>query len=318
MAEPEQTTDKSEKKTLVQRKQEDQERRSFEILINPPDKFQNGDVIGYTPYFTTQFGLPHRPVKGNEWIRKNGHQTLRVTSTAGQGIPSGSIPRILISWIATWQVRHPKETVIELGKNVSQFLENELGIPRTGRYISDVKREIKRLFTADVSITTEDTRRGIFDSTGSRVADRLVLWTNPQNGDQDALFDSYIILTPQFRESLLANPVPVDLRAFPILRSSSLAIDYYVWLTRVMFSLKQSRPVTWRQLHDQFGAQYNVKDRRGLSHFRAESEHQIKTRVLKAYPNLRLTIMSDGKGIMLHPSPTPVPFQPKKTLFPIR
>lgn len=133
-------------KTLAQRRELAQARTSFEIQNNPPDKYTNGDVIGFTPYFTTQFGLPHSPVKGNMWQRKNGTETLSVYTDCPYGLPSGSKPRLLLAWVATWQVRHPNATVIELGKNVSRFLERELDLPRTGRYIKDVRLEMIRLF----------------------------------------------------------------------------------------------------------------------------------------------------------------------------
>lgn len=106
-------------KTLAERRELAQARTSFEIQNNPPDKDANGDVIGFAPYFTTQFGLPHSSVKGNIWQRKNGNETLSVYTDCAFGLPSGSKPRLLLAWVATWQVRHPNATVIELGKNVS-------------------------------------------------------------------------------------------------------------------------------------------------------------------------------------------------------
>jgi Plasmid encoded RepA protein len=301
-------------RSLAERRQQDQDQLSFDILTNPPSKDGNGNVIGYTPYFTTQFGLPHRAVEGDKWERKNGSQKLRITSTSGAGIPWGSKPRLLIAWVATWQVRHPKETVIELGKNVSHFLEKELGVPRTGKYISEVKKQMRMLFSSTISITTDEPKAGHWQHRATQIADDYDVWESKKGVDQDALFNSYIILTDRFRESLLANPVPIDLRVFPILTPSPLAVDYYVWLARVMFNLRQSRMVTWKQLHGQFGAQYSVEDRFGIHNFAKESQTQLKTRVMRAYPTLRLSFPSDGKGIWLHPSPTPVPIAPKKTI----
>jgi len=221
-----------------------------------------------------------------------------------------------MAWVATWQVRHPKETVIELGKNVSQFLEKELQIPRTGTYIREVKKQMVKLFTSTISITTEESKLAHFNHKQTTLADEIDLWGSSKESDQDALFNSHIILTDKFRQSLLANPVPIDLRVFPILTPSPLAMDYYVWFARVMFSLKHSRLVTWKQLADQFGSQYDMTDRYGIHRFKAESEKQIKSRIFRAYPNLRVSFPSDGKGIMLHPSPTPVPHVPKKLILP--
>ena len=306
--------DTPEKKALrAARKSKAKYAQSHDILMNPPDKTSNGKVIAYTPYFTTQFGLPHSPVEGEKWVRKDGNRTLRITADSRYGVPYGSIPRLLIAWVATWQVRHPSATVIELGKNLSSFLEDELHLPRTGKYIRNVKEQLIALFTSKISVTVEDDVPDHFGYKSAQLADEIELWGHTEK--QDALWGSYIALTPKFREYLLANPVPIDTRAFPILSGSPLAIDYYLWFARTMFSLKKSRLVTWAELHGQFGSAYDFTDKRGRHNFRSESKKQIETRVLIAYPMLRISFDSKGKGIMLHPSPTPVPATAKKTLF---
>lgn len=93
----------------------------------------------------------------------------------------------------------------------------------------------------------------------------------------------------------LANPVPIDTRAFPILSGSPLAIDYYLWFARTMFSLKKSRLVTWAELHGQFGSAYDFTDKRGRHNFRAESKKQIETRVSVAYPTLQSASTRKGR-----------------------
>lgn len=307
--------DEAGKKTLAERRELAQARTSFEIQNNPPEKHSNGDVIGFAPYFTTQFGLPHSPVKGNLWQRKNGTETLSVYSDCPYGLPSGSKPRLLLAWVATWQVRHPNATVIELGKNVSQFLERELDLPRTGRYIKDVRLEMIRLFSATISIVNNDPDIKLYDRKSTELSSEMVLWGSPAKEGQDALFPSYIVLGDKFRASILEKPVPFDLRALSILTPSSLAMDYYVWLTRVMFSLKKSRLVPWQALHDQFGSQYNWQSKNSRFLFRFHSKAQIRDRVRLAYPDLRVSFPEDQDGIMLHPSPTPVPHVPSKKVM---
>ena len=280
--------------------------------MQPPDKHTNGDVIGFTPYFTTQFGLPHSPVKGNFWQRKNGTETLTVYSDCPHGLPSGSKPRLLLAWVATWQVRHPNATVIDLGTNVSRFLERELDLPRTGRYIKDVRLEIVRLFSATISIVNNAPDIKLYKRNGTQLSDDMVLWGDQSKDGQDTLLPSYIELSPKFRASILEQSVPFDLRALSILTPSSLAMDYYVWLTRVMFSLKKSRLIPWKALHDQFGAQYDWQNKVSRFKFRSHSKKQICDRVRLAYPDLRVSFPDDQDGIMLHPSPTPVPHVPSK------
>ncbi len=302
------------KKPLAERRANATAELSHEIQTNPPDKYSNGEAIGFTPYFTTQFGLPHSSVEGNMWQRKNGHSTLSVYTDCPYGLPSGGKPRLLLIWVATWQVRHPNETVIELGKNVSSFLKDELGLPRTGRYIQDVRREMIRLFSANISIVTNDEKRHLYKREATGLSDSMELWGSAKGlDDQDALFSSYIELTQKFRESILERPIPIDIRALPMLSASSLAMDYYVWLARTMFSLKSSRLVPWKVLHDQFGSQYDWENKGSRYKFRNESLKQLKGRVFDAYPGLRLSYSKDG--ITLHPSPTPVPHVPSRNIF---
>ena len=303
-------------KNLAERRQRAHAATSADITIQPPDKHTNGDVIGFAPYFTTQFGLPHSPVKGNFWQRKNGTETLSVYSDCPYGLPSGSKPRLLLAWVATWQVRHPNATVIELGKNVSQFLERELDLPRTGRYIKDVRMEMIRLFSATISIVNSDPEIKLYDRKATELSSDMVLWGSPAKGGQDALFPSYIVLGEKFRASILERSVPFDLRALSILTPSSLAMDYYVWFTRVMFSLRKSRLVPWKALHDQFGSQYDWESKKSRFAFRSHSKMQIRNRVRLAYPDLRVSFPESQDGIMLHPSPTPVPHISSKAIAP--
>jgi hypothetical protein len=65
--------------------------QSFDIMTNPPDKTTNGKVIAYTPYFTTQFGLPHSPVEGEKWVRKDGNRTLLWSALREHSAPTDSV-----------------------------------------------------------------------------------------------------------------------------------------------------------------------------------------------------------------------------------
>ncbi len=206
--------------------------------------------------------------------------------------------------------RHPSATVIELGKNVSRFLKDELNFPTTGRYIKDVRLEMIRLFSASVSVVENNQETMMYKRQAALISEDYELWGSRKGLDQDALFSSYITLSEKFRQSILEKPIPIDIRALPHLTASSLAMDFYVWLARTMFSLKVSRLVPWKALHDQFGSQYDWENRTSRYKFRSESKKQLINRVAKVYPGLRLSFPTDKDGIILHPSPTPVPAVP--------
>jgi hypothetical protein len=267
-----------------------------------------------------QFGIPHTSVSGNEWERVNGNTKFRIVSESGAGIPSGSTPRCGLMWATTWQVKHPKEKVIPLGKNISTWMRDEMQLQVTGGKngtITKQKKELFRLFTASISVVKIDPERGgiAFEGTGP-LARKLELWHNTKDPEQDALFPSYIILSTDFRELLLEHPIPVDLRAFPALRKSPLAIDYYCWLAYRLYRLNEPTLVTWEQLHMQFGSNYDWTTKEGRYGFKRESTKQLADRVLKVYSEARIHIRKEGDGLMLFKSLPPVPLTTRKLFLP--
>lgn len=293
---------------------------ALDIVGNPPDKATNHSAIGFITPLQAQFGLPHQHVPGNEWERINGNTKFRIVSGSGAGIPSGNMPRCGLAWVASWQVKHPRETCIPLGTNLSSWMRVEMQLQVTGGKngtITRLKRELFKLFSSSISvIKTDPAGRGLsYESTGS-LAKKMELWDIANHPDQDALFDSFIMLNTDFRELLLEHPIPVDLRAFPALRRSPLAIDYYCWLAHRFSYLRRRTLVTWEQLHAQFGSNYDWSNKRSRWNFRNESEKQLQDRVLKVYPQARVQIMKDGSGLMLHPSLTPVPLTTRKLFLP--
>jgi hypothetical protein len=304
------------KKLRKNRAQEGIERTSQEIINNPPDKDTNHNAIGFITPLQAQFGLPHKEVPGNEWERINGNLKLRIVSGSGAGIPTGSIPRFGLAWVSSWQTKHPKETVIPLG-NVTTWVREVVGSGATGGQhgtITRQKLELLKLFTSAISVMRIDPKgRGLSFETTGMLARKLELWDSRQP-EQGALFPSYIILNTDFREMLLEHPIPIDMRALPALRRSPLAIDYYQWLAYRMSYLGESTLVTWNQLHAQLGSSYDWNTKQGRYKFRRESIRQLRERVLKIYPQARVQVKPDG--LLLNPSPTPVPMTAKKLFLP--
>jgi hypothetical protein len=304
----------SKKKELGPRQLNLVESVSLDIIQNPCEPKSHS--IGYVARFLSQFGMPHRPVEGNTFKRVNGDATLLIVSNSNKGIASGSIPRLVMGWVGTWQVRHPNAEIIELGKNLSRFLTDDLGLHRTGGprgYITRVKNETFKLFTSSISITAEQRGGLAFEGSGP-LARKMELWHNPDAPDQDALFDSYIVLNRDFREELIEHPIPIDWRAMPALTPSPLAMDYYFWLAHRLHRIVTPQLVTWAQLHMQFGAQYDWTDKRRRFDFRLESEKQLANRVLKVYPQARLKMQENG--LLLFKSDPPVPLTTKMTFLP--
>ncbi len=54
---------------------------------------------------------------------------------------------------------------------------------------------------------------------------------DPVSPKQPALWGGWIELGEAFHETIIAAPIPVDLRALQALKNSLLALDLYAWAT---------------------------------------------------------------------------------------
>jgi len=58
--------------------------------------------------------LPHRKIAEDRFVRKNGDFTLTMLTTHPEGLPYGTLPRLLLTWVTT-EVVQRKERVLSLG-----------------------------------------------------------------------------------------------------------------------------------------------------------------------------------------------------------
>lgn len=227
-----------------------------EALAIEAEEAKKAGTLGFMSRSLVQATLPHKQIPGTIFIRKNGTFTLSIATTIECGLPFGSIPRLLIAWIATEAVRNqhnqnPRE--LELGKNLSDFLE-QIGLEVRGGKRGDITRlreQMRRLFGCFISCTyTDDT---LDQGRNLLIADDYKLWWHPKSGQND-LFKSSVTLSKRFYDELIQNPVPVDLRVLDALKRSPMALDIYPWLTYRMSYLKKPTVIPWRALQLQFGA----------------------------------------------------------------
>lgn len=226
-----------------------------EALAIEAETAKEAGALGYMTRVLVQATLPHKKVKGNEFIRKNGLFTLSLLAPSAIGLPYGSIPRLLLAWITTEAVI-TKQRIICLGDNLSSFM-GELGlIPTGGRWgtITRVKDQTKRLFSSSISCSYEtDVNES---EIGFRIADTHDLWWSPNNPMQSTIFESTVTLSETFFNEIITSPVPIDLRALKALKRSPLAIDIYCWLTYRVSYLKNNCSIPWEVLQIQFGSEY--------------------------------------------------------------
>lgn len=273
--------------------------QSIDRLINQAlaiedEQAQDAGALGFMARAMVQATLPHRKTEGNEFTRKNGNYTLTIMAPSAIGLPYGPVPRLLLAWLTTEAVR-TKSRELELGDSMAAFMA-ELGMSRQGSNIASLKNQTRRLFNATVSASYTDGKG--FADIGYRLADKTMLWWQPNDHEQAGLWKSSVTLSEVFFNEIIDKPVPVDMRALGALKKSPLALDIYAWLTYRVSYLKQPTVIPWAGLALQFGSDYAE-----LRFFkRAFIEELKKVALLYAQVQVEAT----DEGLLVKPSLTHV------------
>lgn len=277
-----------------------------ETIRNTPAIEDN--ALAFMARALVQATLPHSdPGSVSAWGRDNGSYSLSIEpgyiikdkQPKSIGLPYGTIPRLLMFWITTEALR-TKKPELTLGSSLAGFMKR-IGLdPSTGGGCrgdaARLREQMKRLFSAHISFTWADDEK--FLRNHYTIAEKIRLWWNPKDLQQENLFDSSIVLSQKFFEEIVERPVPVDMRALAELKQSPLALDLYAWLTYRVSYLKKSQLVTWPQLHEQFGADFT-----DIRAFRFKVR-QYLARIFVLYQELR--VEDDKGGLVLFPSPSHV------------
>ena len=223
------------------------------------------------------------------------------------GLPYGTYPRLLLTWLTTEAVR-TKTPELVLGPTLSGFM-GQLGLLSTGgRWgtISRLRDQMRRLFSSTISCAmvapTEDMgmRMG--------VALKYRLWWDPKSPDQAALWLSTVTLSHDFFREIIERPVPIDMRALQALKRSPMALDIYCWLTYRLSYLKKKTEIPWAALQTQFGAGY-PETPQGQWNFKYNFLKHLRS-VLTVYPEAKTA--DSSHGLLLKPSRTHVPQLPPR------
>jgi hypothetical protein len=183
-------------------------------------------AIAYIARGLIQATLPHSKTTEMSFIRQNRSYTLSMMANPRYGLPYGSIPRLLLSWLAG-EVVKTRKNVIPMGDTLTSFLE-KLGLHRTGGQRGDIarlKNQIMRLFTTGISCVYDTPEQSA--AINFYVAERFALWWTPKTPEQLSLLENEIVLSRGFFEEILNAPVPIRLETLRLLKSSSMALDIY-------------------------------------------------------------------------------------------
>ena len=264
-----------------------------EALAIEQEEADRAGMIGYMSRALIQATMPHSKVNGNEFKRHNGMFKLVILADSDIGIPYGSMPRLLLSWITTEAVKTKSRELI-LGDSLSMFMRKLDLVPTGGRWgtIPRLKDQMKRLFAAAISCTYDDGENwGIRNVTP---VERAELWWDPKRPHQAAMWESKLQLGESFFNEIVNSPVPINMQALKALKGSPMALDIYCWLTYRMSYLRKITPIPWVALQAQFGADY--KD---LRQFRRRFNDQLK-KVMVIYPEVK--VQGDQNNLTLYPS----------------
>jgi hypothetical protein len=259
---------------------------------------KHAGTLGFVARVLAQVTLPHKATPDNTFTRRNGFFSLAVMAHPDVGLPFGSIPRLLLSWMTTEAVR-TRSPVLELGPTLSAFMA-EFGLARRGGERGDITRfrnQTVRLFSSAVSLRYSD--KTLDAGLGFNIADEYHLWWNPKTPDQLPLWKSTVTLGSKFFQEIIDRPVPVDLRALKALKRSPLALDIYCWLTHRMSYLRKDAVILWPLLQLQFGSDY-ADDAEGLRNFKKKFLLQL-LKVHTIYPQAKVAEVE--QGLFLKPSP---------------
>jgi len=257
-----------------------------------------------------QCTLPHKnPGKVPVWVRRSGNAALVIRPAwTGQGTfvgyPYGSIPRLLLYWVVTEAKRTGKRR-LELGRNLADFMR-EIGLnPDTGGgKRGDAKRlreQMRRLFRCSISFeisAATDASRGEAWM-GMDVTSAGELWWDVKNPEQGHLWESWIELGEKFFESIMAAPVPFDMRVLRAMKGSALALDLYAMVSYRTFTAREAVFIPWRTLMQQFGAEY--KRPQDFS----RKVRGVVRKINTLQPELMVAALDDC--LKIAPSPTLIP-----------
>ena len=239
-------------------------------MINLRASRERGEAtqtVGFSARVWAQVTLPYRdPGDQAFWVRKNGQITLRVepasmTDASGKdyrGFPYGIIPRHIMTWMATEAFR-TKSPELELGDTMNSFL-NKLGLSRGQYSRTNAHEQMLRVFNSRLSVEGiaigEEGQGHGFARRSFQVADDIQLWFSPKEEIvQNGLFESKVVLSDRFFQSIIEHPIPVDLDALRIIGAKPLTADIYIWLGYRLYGLSRPTKMRWEDLFHQFGSQ---------------------------------------------------------------
>ena len=259
--------------------------------------------LGFMARMLALCSLPRTdPGTRTYYKRVNGPYRLFMNAGMDNRLPYGSIPRLLLAWVATEAVRTGKRE-LALGRSLTKFMGDVGVYSDSGGERGDMTRfrkQMIRLFGCTVSLVYEGPEG--YSRVSSLVADSHEFWWDPKRPGQASLWESRIELGEKFFNEIIRNPVPLNMNVLKALKRSSLGLDLYLWLNYRTFSLDRPLRLSWKRLYRQLGsAPDKVNDKDVVNAFRKKCLRELK-KIAAAAPELHC---STARGMLIIASSKP-------------
>jgi hypothetical protein len=265
--------------------------------------------IGYSYSGLCLTSLPHRKLADDQpWQHTVGPLTLlvepgRTLGTDGKphfaGIPYGARARLILIYLQTQAVLTQNREV-SLGRSMREWM-GRMGISVGGETVAGLREQARRITHCSMQFFWVSKGDRPATVTGKRAIINTGLFFHDRgrgNSRQDGLFEDRVLLDSDFFDQLRNHPVPILDAAIQQLKDSSTALDIYIWLAYRLHHLERRQPISWRDLHQQFGAGY-----RNIWQWKPRFV-QCLAEAVAAYPEAEVDV--EENCVILHPSPPPV------------
>lgn len=294
-------------------------------LFNLVETKQERRQIGYLPSFFTTASLPFKNINKTIFVRK-GSNGVTLTLSSPKNVPYGRYGRLLLSILTTHAViSQNKNNPLMIEYNSMSDLLKELQLPKQRG--KDIKEQLECFSSAaftfeqelremkggylfkdlykdgeypkkDVIVTTKSTGNIRF-TTG-------VQYQEIDDGSKTKKVGRFkILLSPEFCDFCIQHAVPIDYEVYKNI-DSPIGKDLYAWLVFRNNGLKDSIFIPRYKLVEQFIPVEEGKDSNLVNVNYARIVELLKEIKEKYYPEVLINFSSDGTGITLHKSPTPI------------